>query len=79
MTWQSEQELTAENMEFVIFCIENVAEYLNRDTVEVYDLLTSDRNVLYHYIIPNCDVLHTQGKDYIVEDIIDTMQEWGLI
>ena len=70
--------LTAEKMEFVVFCIENVAEYLGRDTVEVYDLLTAGENVLYSYIIPCYDVLHTQGKDYVVEDIVDVMRKWGM-
>ncbi len=65
-------------MEFVFFCVEGIAEKLNKDTVKIYDALTNESNLLNSYIIANYDVLHTQGKEYIVEDIIDVMRETGL-
>jgi hypothetical protein len=66
-------------LEFTVFCIENVAEKLQISGDKVYDLLTSDSNLLDEYVIPSYDVLHTQGKEYIVEDIVSVMREKGLI
>jgi len=68
----------SEKIEFAVFCIENVAKYLNSDASAVYKALTSNNNILYTYIIPNYNVLHTQGKDYIVGDIVDVMREDGV-
>lgn len=66
-------------LEFVIFCIEEVAIKLQRPGNVVYDLLTEKSNILADYIIPSYDVLHTQSKQYIVNDVISLMQEEGII
>ena len=66
-------------LEFAIFCIENVANFLKRDAREVYKMLTEDSNILNSYIIPEYEMLHTQGKEYIVNDIIEYMRERGVI
>ena len=60
---------------FAIFCIENVAERLHADASAVYDAFTKSSDILESYIIPCYDVLHTQGRDYIVNDLIDLMKE----
>lgn len=62
-------------LEFAIFCIENVASKLHVDAQKVYAALTEQTDILQEYIIPEYEVLHTQGKDYIVDDIIDVMKE----
>lgn len=64
-------------LEFVIFCIENSAIYLKRDAQEVYNILTKESNILYDYIVPEYEMLHTQSKEYIVSDIIDFMRTKG--
>ena len=64
---------------FVIFCIEEVAAKLQLPGNVVYDLLTKKSDILSGYIVPSYDVLHTQSKQYIVEDIISLMREEGLI
>lgn len=66
-------------LEFVIFCIENSAIYLKRDAQEVYNILTKESNILYDYIVPEYEMLHTQSKEYIVSDIIDFMRTKGVI
>ena len=66
-------------LEFAIFCIENVAAYLERDAKEVYTMLTKDSNILNSYIVPEYEMLHTQGKEYIVNDIVEVMRERGVI
>ncbi|MCD8348039.1 MAG: DUF3791 domain-containing protein [Lachnospiraceae bacterium] len=71
--FQNENEL-----EFAIFCIENIAEQLNVSAEKVYDALTQKSDILYSYIVPCYEVLHTQGKEYIVHDILDLMKERGV-
>lgn len=66
-------------LEFAIFCIENVALFLKRDAQEVYKMLTEKSEILYDYIIPEYEMLHTQGKEYIVNDIVDFMKEKGVV
>jgi hypothetical protein len=65
-------------LEFTVFCIENTAEALGIGGNEVYKLLSESR-LLDDYLIPSYDVLHTQGKEYIVDDLIGLMREKGLI
>lgn len=65
----------AQELEFAVFCIENVAAKLGVDAERVYSALTEKSNILYDYIVPEYDVLHTQSKEYIVNDILDVMKE----
>ena len=71
--------MSADELSFVVFCIENVAERLNRSGSEVYKLLTEDSDILDGYLMPSYDALHTQDKEYIVNDIIAFMREEALI
>ena len=72
-------DMNAKELEFTVFCIENVAEQLGLTGDEVYRLLTEKSGLLDTYIIPSYDTLHTQGKDYIVNDIVDCMKEKSLL
>lgn len=65
-------------LEFAIFCIENIASRLHVDAQKVYVALSEQTNILNDYIIPEYEALHTQSKDYIVDDIIDVMHERGV-
>ena len=71
--------MNKKELEFSIFCIENVAERLELKGDDVYKLLSEKSDILDNYIIPCYDALHTQGKEYIVNDITDIMREKGLI
>jgi hypothetical protein len=73
-----ESGLGRKQLEFTVFCIENVAERLGKPGNEVYEMLTEKSDILDTYIIPCYDALHTQGKTYIVNDILDYMREKGL-
>lgn len=68
----------SKELEFAIFCIENIASRLHVDAQKVYVALSEQTNILNDYIIPEYEVLHTQSKDYIVDDIIDVMHERGV-
>lgn len=66
-------------LEFTIFCIEEVAAKLKLSGNAVYDLLAEKNSILSDYLVPSYDVLHTQSKQYIVDDIISLMREEGVI
>lgn len=67
-----------EQLQFAIFCIENIALYLNVKGNEIYDALAEKSDILSSYIIPSYDVLHTQSKEFIVNDILRLMEEKGV-
>lgn len=68
----------SKELEFAIFCIENVAIHLGVPAEQIYEALTSKSNLLNQYIIPEYEILHTQSKEYIVADIIDAMKDMGV-
>lgn len=69
---------TTDELEFAVFCIENIASKLQKNAEEIYQALTEKSNILNSYIIPGYEMLHTQSKDYIVDDIISLMKERGI-
>jgi hypothetical protein len=71
--------ISKDELSFAVFCIENVAECLKLSGSAVYKLLTEDSDILDSYLVPSYDALHTQDKEYIVNDIIEYMREEGLI
>ena len=70
--------MRSEQLEFAIFCIESVAAKLKVNAAKVYVALTEQADILKTHIISEYEVLHTQSKEYIVEDIIDVMQKKGV-
>lgn len=69
---------TDEQLSFAIFCIEAVAEYLNRDPRDVYAMLADQTNLLDDYIARYYDALHTQDRMYIAEDIVRELRAEGV-
>lgn len=69
---------SGEELEFSVFCIENIAQRLQVNAEQVYAALTEKSDILHSYIVPGYDILHTQSKDYIVDDILQVMQERGI-
>lgn len=66
-------------IEYVVFCIENLAIELKMPPPMIYEILTEKTDILQSYIIPCYDTLHTQGKKYIINDIIDVIKSRGMI
>ena len=64
-------------LEFAVFCIENVAAKLGVDAERVYQAFTEQSDILHGYIVSEYEVLHTQSREYIVEDLLDVMKERG--
>ena len=69
---------TSRELEFAIFCIENVAVKLGVNAKRVYQAFTEKSDILNGYIVPEYEILHTQSKEYIVEDFLDVMKERGV-
>ena len=69
----------ARELEFAVFCIENVAARLGKPSDMVYRALAGNGDILNQYIVPCYESLHTQGRDYIVNDILEVMQERGVV
>ena len=65
-------------LEFAVFCIENVAARLGVGAEQVYWAFTDKSDILNGYIVPEYEVLHTQGRDYIVDDLLEVMKERGV-
>ncbi len=63
---------------FAVFCIENVAAKLGVGAERVYQAFTEKSNIMNGYIVPEFEVLHTQSREYIVDDLLDVMNERGV-
>ena len=69
---------SVDELEFVVFCIENLALKHKENGANIYAVIKDKSNILNNYIVPGYDFLHTQDKDYILEDIENVMQEQGV-
>ena len=65
-------------LEFAVFCIENVAAKLNVNAERVYQAFTEKSDILNSYIVPEYEILHTQSREYIVNDLLEVMKERGV-
>lgn len=65
-------------LEFVTYCIGSLSRILHLSQREVYNRLKQS-GILYGYIVPSYDVLHTFGSRYLMEDLIDFMKEKGVL
>ena len=65
-------------LDFVTYCVGNLADRLNMSASKVYKMLRST-DILNGYIIPYYDVLHTFGKEYIMDDLINLLKKRGAL
>ena len=65
-------------LEFVTFCISKLSILLKLPQEEIYSRL-EESGILYDYIIPSYDVLHTFSERYLMLDLIEYMKEKGVI
>lgn len=65
-------------IDFVTYCIGNLSRRLGLNANEVYYKLKQS-GILKSYIVPSYDVLHTFGKEYLMEDLIEYMKEKGVL
>ncbi|WP_419006220.1 DUF3791 domain-containing protein [Holdemanella porci] len=69
--------LEKRELTFVVFILYALGEHWKMTTPEVYEIL-STTGILDDYIIKCYDVLHTLGKEYLVEDITEFVREKGI-
>lgn len=62
-------------MGFVASCIEDVADTLGVDYLEVYRRMDAVK-MIDEYIIPNYEVLHSESRKNVTEGLIDTLKKW---
>lgn len=65
-------------LEFVTFCISKLSILLKLSQEEIYSRLEKS-DILYDYIIPSYDVLHTFSERYLMSDLIEYMKEKGVL
>ena len=65
-------------LDFVTYCVGNSADRLNIRASKVYKMLRST-DILNGYMIPCYDVLHTFGKEYIMDDLISLLKKRGAL
>lgn len=65
-------------LDFVTYCVGNLADRLNMSASKVYKMLRST-DILNGYMIPYYDVLHTFGKEYIMDDLINLLKKRGAL
>lgn len=65
-------------LEFVTYCISKLSGLLNIPQSDVYRRLKKS-GILYGYIVPSYDVLHTFSSRYLMEDLTDFMMKKGVL
>lgn len=65
-------------LEFVTFCIGKLSLFLGLPQQDVYRRLKNS-GILYEYIVPSYDVLHTFSSRYLMEDLTEYMKEKGVL
>ena len=70
--------MSYEQLDFSTYCIGAIASRLGMAQRDVFNALKNS-GILDGYIIPAYDVLHTFGRDYIVDDLVGLMRERGVI
>ena len=71
--------MTQEQSFFAVFCIEALADELNTTGDRVYAILAEKSDILDNYIIPFYETLHTQGREYIVNELKGLMLKRGVM
>ena len=68
-----EQAYTPAAAEFAVFSIENTARRLNVTGDVVYKAL-SDTDGIRRFLFPSYPALHTQSKEYIVDEVLSYLK-----
>lgn len=71
--------MTHAETEFVVFCIEELATEFGMPGNDMYHLLSDKTDMIKNYIVPNYEVLHSMGRNAIVEELKGILQERGVL
>ena len=64
-------------LEFITFTIGSIANSVHKSPSEIYKIL-KQTNKIDGYLVPAYDVLHTFSRQYLVNDIIEFLEEKGV-
>lgn len=70
--------MSFDQLDFVTYCIGNLSMHLQLPQKTIYMKL-KDTGILDDYIVKGYEVLHTFGKDYLMNDLVNFMQEKGAL
>ena len=70
--------MSSDQLDFVTYCIGNLSIRLQLPQRAIYVRL-KDSGILDNYIVKGYEVLHTFGKEYLMDDLITYMQEKGAL
>lgn len=65
-------------LELVTYCIGKLSVLLQLPQKEIYKRLKTS-GILYDYIVPSDNVLHTFSSRYLMEDLTEYMREKGVL
>ena len=77
-TYKKNKIMQEYQLDFVTYCVGNLADRLNMSASKVYKMLRST-DILNGYMIPCYDVLHTFSKEYIIDDLINLLKKRGAL
>jgi hypothetical protein len=69
--------MNQDSMEFVVYMIHACANKWNLSPKQVYGKL-QETGCIDKYLVPNYDILHTQGSGYLVDDIKEYLRIRGV-
>lgn len=69
--------MSAQQIDFATYCIGNLSQRMGLSQREVYNRLKRG-GILFGYIIPAYETLHTFSKEYLMIDLLDYMREKGV-
>lgn len=60
---------------FAASCVEGVARKLGVPYIEVYERMKRV-DLIDKYILKHYDTLHTESREYLIEDVIECLNNW---
>ena len=60
---------------FAASCVEGAARKLDMPYIEVYERMKKVE-LIDNYILKHYDTLHTESREYLIEDVIECLNNW---
>lgn len=60
-------------LSFAASCVEGLARRTGKPYSEIYDRM-SKAEAIENYILPNYDTLHTENREYVLDDVMEYIE-----
>ena len=60
---------------FAASCVEGAARKLGVPYIEIYNRMKKV-DLINKYILPHYDMLHTESREYLIDDVIECLTNW---